>query len=122
MAGLVVFHLMDVSCFVRFAFSDAGQQAAAAALGFPSGNGHPLACLFVLGKENRPDGDGTAGTARDRPSATGDEWPLRGNQNGKLSQNRVLALTHDRRFNRLRNVPCGLVTRPALKGKVEVEG
>jgi hypothetical protein len=112
------FLLMDVSCSVRFAFFDAGQQAAA--VGFPSGNDHPVCLLFVIGKENRPNGDGTAGTARDGPSATGDEQSLRGNQNRKLSQKRVLALTHDRRFNRLRNVPSGIVTRAfsALYGNV----
>lgn len=38
-------------------------------------------------------------------------WPLWGNQDGKLSEKRVLAPTSDRRFNCLRNTLCGPVTR-----------
>jgi hypothetical protein len=39
------------------------------------------------------------------------KWPLRGNQTGKRSQKRALTLTHDRRFNRLRNLSPGRATR-----------
>jgi hypothetical protein len=41
-------------------------------------------------------------------------------KNRKLSQKRALALTHDRRFNRLRTVPTGPVTRAfsVIIGKV----
>jgi hypothetical protein len=51
MAGLAVFLLMDVNCSLRFAFSDAGQQAVA--VGFHSSNDHPFACCLLL--ERRTD-------------------------------------------------------------------
>src|ERR1700677_2779582 len=64
-------------------------------------------------KLDRPNGS-------NRPAAVRRGCPLPGNQNRKLSQKRALALTHDRRFNRLRNVPSGPATRAlsALFGKV----
>jgi len=45
-------------------------------------------------------------------------------KNRKLSQKRALALTHDTRFNRLRNVPSGPVTRAfsAIYGKASALG